>query len=136
MIIHGIWHCRALATWRALRGTGIPYFVFTHVMLDPWFKCTYPLKHLKKWVYWPWDDYRVLRDATAVMVTTEQERLLARQSFWLYKSNELVLGYTLPPRRPMPSVSAGPSCSASPSCAASACCCSSAASIPKRASIC
>jgi glycosyltransferase involved in cell wall biosynthesis len=62
-------------------------------MLDPWFKHTYPLKHLKKWAYWPWADYRVLRDARAVLFTTEQERLLARQSFWLYKANEVVVGY-------------------------------------------
>ena len=93
VIIHGTWQYHAFATWRALRGTGIPYFVYTHGMLDPWFKRTYPFKHLKKWAYWPWADYRVLRDATAVLFTTEQERLLARQSFWLYKANELVVGY-------------------------------------------
>jgi glycosyltransferase involved in cell wall biosynthesis len=93
VIIHGIWQYHALATWRALRGTGIPYFVYTHGMLDPWFKRTYPLKHLKKWAYWPWADYRVLRDATAVLFTTEQERQLARQSFWLYRANESVVGY-------------------------------------------
>jgi glycosyltransferase involved in cell wall biosynthesis len=93
VIIEGIWQYHAYATWRALRGSAIPYFVYTHGMLDPWFKRTYPLKHLKKWAYWPWADYRVLRDATAVLFTTEQERLLARQSFWLYKANELVVGY-------------------------------------------
>ncbi len=93
VIIHGTWEYHAFAAWRALRGTGIPYFVYTHGMLDPWFKRTYPLKHLKKWAYWPWADYRVLRDASAVLFTTEQERLLARQSFWLYKANELVVGY-------------------------------------------
>jgi glycosyltransferase involved in cell wall biosynthesis len=93
VIIHGTWQYHAFATWRALRGSGIPYFVYTHGMLDPWFKRTYPLKHLKKWAYWPWADYRVLRDARAVLFTTEQERLLARQSFWLYKANELVVGY-------------------------------------------
>jgi len=93
VIIEGTWQYQAFATWRALRGTGIPYFVYTHGMLDPWFKRTYPLKHLKKWAYWPWADYRVLRDATAVLFTTEQERLLARQSFWLYQANEHVVGY-------------------------------------------
>jgi glycosyltransferase involved in cell wall biosynthesis len=93
VIIEGIWLYHAYATWRALRGSAIPYFVYTHGMLDPWFKRTYPLKHLKKWAYWPWADYRVLRDATAVLFTTEQERLLARQSFWLYEANELVVGY-------------------------------------------
>lgn len=93
VIIHGTWQYHAFATWRALQGSGIPYFVYTHGMLDPWFKRTYPLKHLKKWAYWPWADYRVLRDAQAVLFTTEEERLLARQSFWLYKANELVVGY-------------------------------------------
>jgi glycosyltransferase involved in cell wall biosynthesis len=93
VIIEGIWQYHAYATWRALRGSAIPYFVYTHGMLDPWFKRTYPLKHLKKWAYWPWADYRVLRDAQAVLFTTEQERLLARQSFWLYKANEVVVGY-------------------------------------------
>ncbi len=93
VIIEGIWQYHAFATWRALRGTGIPYFVYPHGMLDPWFKRTYPLKHLKKWAYWPWADYRVLRDAAAVLFTTEQERLLARQSFWLYRANERVVGY-------------------------------------------
>ena len=93
VIIEGLWQYHAYATWRALRGTDIPYFVYTHGMLDPWFKRTYPLKHLKKWAYWPWADYRVLRDAQAVLFTTEQERLLARQSFWLYQANEVVVGY-------------------------------------------
>ena len=93
VIIQGIWQYHAYATWRALRGSGVPYFVYTHGMLDPWFKRSYPLKHLKKWAYWPWADYRVLRDATAVLFTTEQERLLARQSFWLYEANEVVVGY-------------------------------------------
>jgi len=93
VIIHGTWQYHAYATWRALHGCGIPYFVYTHGMLDPWFKHTYPLKHLKKWAYWPWADYRVLRDARAVLFTTGQERLLARQSFWLYEANEVVVGY-------------------------------------------
>jgi glycosyltransferase involved in cell wall biosynthesis len=61
-------------------------------MLDPWFKRRYPLKHLKKWLYWPWAEYRVLRDAQAVLFTCEQERLLARSSFWLYQCNEVVVG--------------------------------------------
>ena len=93
VIIEGIWQYHAYATWRALLGRGIPYFVYTHGMLDPWFKRTYPLKHLKKWAYWPWADYRVLRDAQAVLFTTDQERLLARQSFWLYRAHEVVVGY-------------------------------------------
>ncbi|MGB5135678.1 MAG: glycosyltransferase [Prochlorococcaceae cyanobacterium] len=93
VIVNGLWQYHAFATWRALHSTAIPYFVYPHGMLDPWFKHTYPLKHLKKWAYWPWADYRVLRDATAVLFTTEQERQLARESFWLYRARERVVGY-------------------------------------------
>lgn len=93
VIVNGIWQYSAFGVWRALAGTPTPYFVFTHGMLDPWFKRTYPLKHLKKWLYWPWGDYRVLRDATAVLFTCEEERRLARQSFWLYKCDEFVINY-------------------------------------------
>jgi glycosyltransferase involved in cell wall biosynthesis len=91
--IEGLWQYHALATWRALRDTNVPYFVYPHGMLDPWFKRSYPLKHLKKWAYWPWADYRVLHDAEAVLFTTEQERILARQSFRLYHAKEIVVGY-------------------------------------------
>ena len=66
--------------------------------LLPWhvrsrFKYKYPLKHIKKWLYWPWAEYRVLRDARAVFFTCEEERVLARQSFWLYKAREVVINY-------------------------------------------
>jgi len=93
VIVHGIWQFHSFAVWRALAGTSTPYYVFTHGMLDPWFKHTYPLKHLKKWLYWPWAEYRVLRDARRVIFTCEDERLLARESFWLYKANEAVTAY-------------------------------------------
>lgn len=93
VIVDGLWQHHSFGTWRALAGSGIPYFVFTHGMLDPWFKRTYPLKHLKKWLYWPWAEYRVLRDATAVLFTCEEERLLARESFWLYRCNEAVTAF-------------------------------------------
>ncbi|OAM88321.1 glycosyltransferase [Termitidicoccus mucosus] len=93
VVVDGIWQYHAFGVRRALRGTETPYFVFTHGMLDPWFKRTYPLKHLKKWLYWPWGDYRVLRDAQAVLFTCEEERRLARESFWLYRCRERVIGF-------------------------------------------
>ncbi len=93
VVVHGIWQYSSFGVWIALRKLGIPYFVFTHGMLDPWFKRTYPLKHLKKWLYWPWAEYRVLRDAQAVLFTSEEERILAQKSFWLYKCNEIVVNY-------------------------------------------
>lgn len=93
IIINGIWQYQSLGTWRALKQLGKPYYVFTHGMLDPWFKKAYPLKHLKKWLYWPWSEYRVLRDAKAVLFTCEDEKVLAAQSFWLYKANGVVVNY-------------------------------------------
>ena len=93
VIVSGLWQYSGFGVWRALRHTDTPYFVFPHGMLDPWFKRTYPLKHLKKWAYWPWADYRMLRDARAVLFTSEEERSAARESFWLYRCREVVVNY-------------------------------------------
>lgn len=90
VVVHGLWQYHALGAWRALKGGRVPYVVYPHGMLDVWFKRAYPLKHAKKWLYWPWADYRVLRDASAVLYTAENERLRARQSFWLYRAQERV----------------------------------------------
>ena len=100
VIVNGLWQYIGLAVWRALAGSNIPYYVFTHGMLDPWFKKTYPLKHLKKSLYWHWAENRVLRDARKVLFTCEEEKLLARNSFKLYKVNESVtsIGVSAPPK--------------------------------------
>jgi glycosyltransferase involved in cell wall biosynthesis len=90
VIVNGLWQYLSFVAWRRFRGTSTPYYVFPHGMLDPWFKRTFPLKHLKKWLYWPWADYRVLRDATAVVFTSEEERIQAGKSFWLYRCREKV----------------------------------------------
>ena len=99
VIVNGIWQYLSFAAWRRYAGSSIPYYVFPHGMLDPWFKETFPFKHLKKWLYWPWADYRVLRDAAAVIFTSEEERFQARKSFWLYRCREKVspLGVEAPP---------------------------------------
>jgi glycosyltransferase involved in cell wall biosynthesis len=99
VIVNGLWQYHSFGAWRALHGTTTPYYVFPHGMLDPWFKRTFPLKHVKKWLYWPWADYRVLRDARAVLFTCEQEKLLAPHSFALYRAHPVItgLGTTPPP---------------------------------------
>jgi glycosyltransferase involved in cell wall biosynthesis len=98
VIIEGLWQYHSFGAWRALRHSHIPYWVFSHGMLGFWFKQQHPLKHLKKWLYWPWAEYQVLRDAKAVFFTCEEERLSARKSFWLYQCNEKVinLGTSIP----------------------------------------
>ena len=92
-IINGIWQYHSFASHSVLKSQQRPYFIFTHGMLDPWFKHQYPLKHLKKYLYWLWGEYPVLRDAKKVIFTCEDEKLLARQSFWPYRCNEQVVNY-------------------------------------------
>jgi glycosyltransferase involved in cell wall biosynthesis len=93
VVVNGIWDFHLLAAYLAVRGTNTPFLVFPHGMLDPWFRYRYPLKHLKKWLVWPWAIYPPLRGADAVCFTCDQERLLARQSFWLYHCHEVVVNY-------------------------------------------
>ena len=96
VIVNGLWQYTGLGALRALGALGDaapPYFVFPHGMLDPWFKRRYPLKHLKKSLYWALAEYRVLHNAAAVLFTCEEERLLARESFWPYRCDEAVVSY-------------------------------------------
>lgn len=102
VLVNGLWQYQSYAVHRALAGGATPYFVYPHGMLDPWFKHRYPLKHMKKWLYWPWGEYRVLRDAHAVLFTGREEAVKARRSFWLSRWQEEVvsLGVSPPPGDP------------------------------------
>jgi glycosyltransferase involved in cell wall biosynthesis len=80
VVVNGLWQYPGLAVWRA-RHLKIPYVVYPHGMLDPWFKRAYPVKHLKKLLYWSLIERRVLRDATAVMFTSRIEAELAPGTF-------------------------------------------------------
>jgi glycosyltransferase involved in cell wall biosynthesis len=92
VVINGVWLFPGVAAWRAARRAGVPYVVFTHGALDIFFKKRYPLKHLKKMVYWPLQ-YRILRQATAVLFTSESERDFALASFWPNNWKSLVIPY-------------------------------------------
>lgn len=92
VFVSGLWRHNGLAVSAACKKHRKKYWVFTHGMLDPWFNKTYPLKRLKKMAFWPWQ-YVALRDAEAVLFTSEEERLLARQSFRPYKVRERVVSY-------------------------------------------
>lgn len=98
VIVHGMWQYHGYCVAKVARSTGMRYVVFLHGMLDPWFGKRYPWKHLKKWLYWPWGEYRVLRDARFVLFTTAEEMRLARKSFWLYKAREKLVGYGIKAR--------------------------------------
>ncbi|HEV2473842.1 MAG TPA: glycosyltransferase, partial [Chthonomonadales bacterium] len=91
LILHAMWNYPALAASRAAKGR-VSYAVFTHGMLDPWFNRRYPLKKLKKQLYWP-IQYPVLRDAKSVLFTSKLESELAQQSFKPSKWTSLVVPY-------------------------------------------
>jgi glycosyltransferase involved in cell wall biosynthesis len=92
VVVNGLWQFCGFAAWLALRRRK-PYVVFTHGMLDPYFKHAFPAKHAKKWVYWLLAEYWVLRDAYRVLFTTAEEARLAEQSFWLHTWNGYVVPY-------------------------------------------
>jgi len=91
VMVHGLWQFQGLAAFHALKRGGPPYFVMVHGMLDPWFKNTYPLKHLKKSLYWKLVESHVLRRARGVIFTCEEERLLAQNTFQPYQAREFVV---------------------------------------------
>jgi glycosyltransferase involved in cell wall biosynthesis len=71
-------------------------------MLDPWFERKYPVKHMKKYLYWFAAQYAVLRDAFRVVFTTELEEKLATRSFWpnSWQSAVVPLGTNRPDGNP------------------------------------
>lgn len=93
IVVNGIWQFQGHAVWTTRHQHKRPYFVFAHGMLDPYFRRRYPLKHVKKQVYWLASQYRVLRDASAVLFTCEEERRLAQDAFWPYNFREKVVRY-------------------------------------------
>ena len=93
VFINCIWQYNTLAAYRALVGTATPYAVFTHGMLDPYFQRRFPLKHIKKLIYWHLFLRKILSGATTVLFTCEEEKILARQSFPGYQVRETVVPY-------------------------------------------
>lgn len=98
IVVHGLWQYHGYCVRKAAIRIGVPYVVYVHGMLDPWFGVQYPLKQIKKWLYWPWGEYRVLRDARFALFTTSEELELARHSFWLYRVRERMVGYGIADR--------------------------------------
>ena len=93
VVVNGLWNYATMAARRALVGGRTPYVVFTHGMLDPWFKTTYPLKSALKQIFWLICEGPLLNNAGAVLFTTEDERVVSRDAFWPYRLRERVVAY-------------------------------------------
>ena len=91
-IVNGVWQYHAVAARHVLAGR-IPYVVFAHGMLDPYFKDRFPLKHLKKLVYWILEEHRTLNRAKAVCFTSEEEKRIAAEGFPFQHFRRVVIPY-------------------------------------------
>jgi glycosyltransferase involved in cell wall biosynthesis len=96
--VEGLWQYHGPATRAAALAASIPYVVYPHGMLDPWFRRTYPVKHCKKILYWRLVEHRVLRDARAVIFTADEELRLAEGEFRPWQARAVVapLGVAAP----------------------------------------
>lgn len=93
VVVNGLWNYSTRMARLALVGSGVPYVVYPHGMLDPWFRRRYPLKHAAKQLLWWFNEGVLLRHADRVLFTCEDERLLARRTFFPYRANEHVVAY-------------------------------------------
>lgn len=93
VIVNGIWQFHGFATWIALKNSNIPYHIYIHGMLDPWFKKAYPLKHVKKFLYWVVFERFILKGARSVFFITEEEKLLAAKNFFDHSYDKQIVGF-------------------------------------------
>lgn len=107
-VVHGIWSWASVGGGRACKAAGLPYVLFTHGMLDPYFRQTKPVKHWIKQAFWLWQG-PVLRDAHSVLFTAQAEADAARGSFIGPRWRERIVAYGTsgpPPGDPAPRIAA------------------------------
>jgi glycosyltransferase involved in cell wall biosynthesis len=92
-VVNGIWNYASAGSARVLPGLGLPYVVYPHGMMDPWFRKAYPLKHWLKQVFWTLFDGRLMEHAQAALFTCEEEMILARGQFLGHRYIERVARY-------------------------------------------
>lgn len=101
VVVNGLWNYADLAARRVLPGLDKPYFVFTHGMLDPWFRTAHPAKHWAKQLAWWCAEGPLLHGARAVLFTSPGERDAAAGAFRPYRFASAIAGYGIadPPAR-------------------------------------
>lgn len=91
-VIHGLWNHASVGGGFACKEMKLPYVVFAHGMMGPWFKKTQPLKHFIKQLFWLLQG-RVLHYAHEVLFTCEEEKNLAKDSFFGYSYKSKVVAF-------------------------------------------
>jgi glycosyltransferase involved in cell wall biosynthesis len=95
-IFHGIWTFSNVAI-RVSWNRHHPYVVFAHGMLNPYFIEHFPLKHIKKSLYYRLIAAPVLKRAHAVLFTCEEERRLAATGYRPVVGQRIVVRYGINP---------------------------------------
>jgi glycosyltransferase involved in cell wall biosynthesis len=93
IIIHGLWNYVAFGSWRALAKSRTPYYVYAHGMLDPYFNRVQPIKACAKQILWWFSEGRLLANARTVFFATQEERCLARDSFWPFRCRDRIVAF-------------------------------------------
>ncbi|WP_368039665.1 glycosyltransferase [Ruegeria atlantica] len=98
-VVHGVWHWASVGGGRGCRRSGLPYVLYTHGMLDPYFRQIKPFKHWIKQAFWGTQG-PVLQHAHRVLFTAQQEAEAARGGFIGPKYREAVVAYgaSTPPK--------------------------------------
>eukprot|EP01035_Chromulina_nebulosa_P019691 gene19691-25611_t len=99
-IVHGLWNFSSYAASRVLPTGNIPYYVFTHGMLDPWFTLGRPHKQIIKQLSWTFNEGPLLRYAKSVLFTCEEESRQAAGNFLghAFKGKVVDYGTARPPK--------------------------------------
>ncbi|MEJ2408468.1 MAG: glycosyltransferase [Novosphingobium sp.] len=93
VFVNGLWNFTTVAARLALVGQKVPYFVFPHGSLDPWFARRYPGRHFAKTLLWPLVEGQVMNHAAGVFFTTGEEQRLAHGCYTPYRVRPFVVGY-------------------------------------------
>jgi glycosyltransferase involved in cell wall biosynthesis len=96
VVVNGLWNYATVVSRRILPQSGVPYVVFPHGMLDPWFRAHHPTKHMAKQMLWFVSKGPLLAKASAVLFTTEAEMERSAATFWPYRARGRVVGYGTP----------------------------------------
>jgi len=96
VFIEGIWQYPSFIASSLAREAGVPYFVFPHGMLDPWFQKISErglFKPVRNWIYWHLIAKHFINHADALFYTCEQEKNLAATTYPGFKPRaEKVVG--------------------------------------------
>ncbi len=92
-IIHGVWKYHGWVARRVLGKFRIPFWIYAHGMLDPWFDQQYPLKAYKKRAYWHLIEKKNVQQSRGLILTSEEEMKQVRQHWGVEASKLITLPY-------------------------------------------